>query len=45
VGETFGPLFPVIEGERPDVLEKLMQALNQLDEIEKEARKTGFSNR
>ena len=45
VGETFGPLFPVIEKERPDVMEKLMQIVNQMDEIEKEARKAGFSNR
>jgi len=45
VGETFGPLFPVIEEERPDIMEKLMQIVNQMDEIEKEARKAGFSNR
>jgi len=45
VGETFGPLFPVIEEERPDVMEKLMQIVNQMDEIEEKARKVGFPNR
>ena len=45
VGETFGPLFTVIEKERPDIMEKLMQIVDQMDEIEKEARKAGFPNR
>jgi len=45
VGETFGPLFPIIEEERPHVMEKLMRVVNQMDEIEREARKVGFPNR
>jgi digeranylgeranylglycerophospholipid reductase len=45
IGETYGGLFPVIQEERPDVMEKLMGIANQMDEIEKGARKAGFPNR
>jgi flavin-dependent dehydrogenase len=45
IGTTYAELFPVIQEERPDVMEKLMNMVNQMDEIEKEARKTGFPNR
>jgi hypothetical protein len=45
IGNTYAELFPVIQEERPDVMEKLMNIVNQMDEIEKEARKTGFPNR
>ncbi len=42
---TYAEFFPVIEEERPDVMEKLMQIVNQMDEIEAEVRKAGFPNR
>ena len=45
IGNTYGELFPVIQEERPDVMEKLMGMVNQMDEIEENARKAGFSNR
>ena len=45
IGNTYAELFPVIQEERPDVMEKLMNIVNQMDEIAKEARKTGFPNR
>jgi flavin-dependent dehydrogenase len=45
IGNAYAELFPVIQEERPDVMEKLMNIVNQMDEIEKEARKTGFPNR
>jgi flavin-dependent dehydrogenase len=45
IGNTYGELFPVIQEERPDVMEKLMEIVNQMDEIEAAARKNGFPNR
>jgi hypothetical protein len=45
IGNTYGELFPVIQEERPDVMEKLMGMVNQMDEIEEVARKSGFPNR
>lgn len=45
IGNTYAELFPVIQEQRPDVMEKLMGIVNQMDEIEKEARKAGFPNR
>jgi len=45
IGSTFGGLFPVISEERPDVMEKLMEIANQMDEIEEKAKKAGFPNR
>ena len=45
IGNTYGGLFPVIQEERPDVMDKLMGIVNQMDEIEAKARKAGFSNR
>ena len=45
IGNTYGELFPVIQEERPDVMEKLMGMVNQMDEIEENAKKAGFPNR
>ncbi len=45
IGNTYGELFPRIQEERPDVMEKLMGVVNQMDEIEEKARKAGFPNR
>jgi flavin-dependent dehydrogenase len=45
IGSTYAELFPVIQEERPDVMEKLMEMANQMDEIEAKARKAGFPNR
>lgn len=45
IGNTYGGLFPLIQEERPDVMEKLMVIINQMDEIEEKARKAGFPNR
>ena len=45
IGSTYGELFPVIQEERPDVMEKMMAIANEMDEIEAKARKAGFPNR
>jgi hypothetical protein len=45
IGSTYAELFPQIQEERPDVMEKLMNLANEMDEIEAKARKVGFSNR
>ena len=45
IGSTYGELFPVIQEERPDVMEKMMALANEMDEIEAKARKAGFPNR
>jgi len=45
IGSTYGELFPVIQEERPDVMEKMMALANEMDEIETKARKAGFANR
>jgi flavin-dependent dehydrogenase len=45
VGNTFGELFPVIQEERPVLMEKLMDMVNKMDEIEEEAAKAGFPRR
>jgi len=45
IGNTYGELFPVIQEERPDVMDKLMGIVNQMDAIEEKARKAGFPNR
>ena len=45
LGSTFGELFPRIQEERPDVMEKLMNIANEMDEIEAKAVKAGFPNR
>jgi digeranylgeranylglycerophospholipid reductase len=45
IGSTYAELFPVIQEERPDVMEKLMKIANELDDIEAKARKVGFPNR
>lgn len=45
IGNTYAELFPVIQEERPDVMEKLMEIVNQMEEEEKKARKVGFPNR
>jgi flavin-dependent dehydrogenase len=44
IGSTYAELFPVIQEERPDVMEKLMKIANELDDIEAKARKVGFPN-
>ncbi len=45
LGTTFGELFPVIQEQRPDVMERLMMVANQMDEAEEAAGKAGFPNR
>jgi hypothetical protein len=45
LGSTYGGLFPQIQEERPDVMEKLMNIANEMDEIEEKARKAGCPNR
>ena len=45
IGSTYAELFPVIQEERPDVMEKMMNILNEMDEIEEKAKKAGFPNR
>jgi len=45
IGSTYAELFPVIQEERPDVMEKLMNIANEMDEIEEKAKKAGFPNR
>ena len=45
LGSIFGEFFPKIQEERPDVMEKLMNIANEMDEIEEKARKAGFANR
>jgi len=45
LGSTYAELFPVIQEERPDVMEKLMNIANEMDEIEAKAKKAGFPNR
>jgi hypothetical protein len=45
IGNTFGELFPVIQEEKPAVMDKLMSMVNQMDEIEEKARKAAFPNR
>jgi flavin-dependent dehydrogenase len=45
IGNTYGELFPVIQKERPDVMDKLMGIVNQMDAIEEKARKAEFPNR
>ena len=42
IGSTYAGLFPIIQEERPDVWEKMMEMINQMDEIEKEDQKEGF---
>jgi hypothetical protein len=44
LGNTYGGLFPVIQDERPDVMDKLMGMVNQMEEVGENARKAGFSN-
>jgi len=45
IGSTFAELFPVIQEERPEVMDKLMGIANDMEEIEIKARKAGFPNR
>ena len=45
IGNTYAGLFPLIQEERPDVMDKMMGIVNQMDEIEEKARKAGFPNR
>ena len=45
LGETYGGLFPRIQEERPDVMEKMMNLVNHMDDIEEAARKAGHANR
>lgn len=45
IGSAYGELFPTIQEERPEVMEKLLGIANQMDEIEAGARKDGFPNR
>ena len=45
IGNTYGELFPQIQEERPDVMEKLMSIANEMEDIEEKARKAGFPNR
>ena len=45
IGSTYAELFPIIQEERPDVMEKLMDIANEMDEIEAKAKKAGFPNR
>jgi flavin-dependent dehydrogenase len=45
IGNTYGELFPVIQEEKPAVMDKLMSMVNQMDEIEEKARKAAFPNR
>jgi hypothetical protein len=45
IGTTYAELFPVIQEEKPAVMDKLMSMVNQMDEIEEKARKAAFPNR
>jgi flavin-dependent dehydrogenase len=45
IGNTYGELFPRITEERPDVMEKLMDMVNNMEEVEEKARKAGFPRR
>jgi len=45
IGTTYAELFPVIQEEKPEVMEKLMEMVNQMDEIGERAKKAGFPNR
>ena len=45
IGNTYGELFPTITEERPDVMEKLMDLVNNMDEVEEKARKAGYPRR
>lgn len=45
IGNTYANLFPVIQEERPELWDRMMDMVNQMDEIEQKARKAGFPNR
>jgi flavin-dependent dehydrogenase len=45
IGNAFGELFPVIQEERPDIMDKIMGVANRMEELEKKARTAGFPNR
>jgi hypothetical protein len=45
IGNAFGELFPVIQEERPDIMDKIMDVANRMEELEKKARTAGFPNR
>jgi digeranylgeranylglycerophospholipid reductase len=45
IGSIFGELFPVIQEERPDVMDKMMGMVNRMEEEEEAARKAGFPNK
>ena len=45
IGNAFGELFPVIQEERPDIMDKIMDVANRMEELEQKARKAGFPNR
>ena len=45
IGRTYAELFPRIQEERPDVMEKLFEMRSQLDELKVEQCKKGFINR
>jgi hypothetical protein len=45
IGRAYAELFPGIQEERPDVMEKLFEMRSQLDELKVEQCKKGFINR
>jgi len=45
IGTTYAGLFPVIQEERPELMERLMGIVNQMEEVEQKVIKAGFPNR
>jgi digeranylgeranylglycerophospholipid reductase len=45
IGETYAALFPRIEGERPEVMEKLLKMRENMEEEFKKTARLGFPNR
>ena len=42
IGNAYGELFPVIQEERPDIMDKIMGVADNMEELEKKARKAGY---
>jgi len=45
IGKIYAELFPTIEEERPEIMEKLIEMRSKFDELWEEQRKLGFPNR
>ncbi len=45
IGNAYAELFPQIEHERPEIMEKLLSMRSQFDELAAQQRKRGFPNR